>query len=64
MNEITPSKLRPLAEVRGKVENELRSREAEKEFVKRAERLQDLSYENEDNLDVVAESLGMNVGTH
>ena len=61
LSEITPSKLRPLAEVRSKVENELRSREAEKEFVKRAERLQDLSYENEDNLDVVAENLGMKV---
>ncbi len=63
LNEITPSKLRPLAEVRNKVANELRSREAEKEFVKRAERLQDLSYENEDNLDVVAENLGTNVET-
>ena len=63
LSEITPSTLKPLAEVRSRVENELRSSQAEKEFVKRAERLQELSYENEDNLNVAAENLDVSVQT-
>ena len=62
LNEITPSKLKPFEQVRDRVENELRSQLAEKEFVKRAERLQELSYENEDTLSVAAENLDVNIG--
>ncbi len=60
---IMPSELKPFAEVKSQIENELKSQSAEKEFVKRAERLQELSYENEDSLDVVSEDLGVAVHT-
>ena len=63
LSEITPSKLKPFSEVRARVENELRSSEAEKEFIKRAERLQELSYENEDNLTVTADNLDVEIKT-
>ena len=61
LSEITPSKLKPFDEVRSRVSNELRSLAAEKEFIKRAERLQELTYENEDTLSVAAESMGVTV---
>ena len=63
LSEITPSKLKPFADVRNRVENELRSQAAEKEFIRRAERLQELSYESEDTLSVAAESLNKTVQT-
>lgn len=61
LSEITPSKLKPFADVRSRVSNELRSQAAEKEFIKRAERLQELTYENEDTLSVAAENMGISV---
>lgn len=61
LSDITPSKQKPFADVRSRIENELRSQAAEKEFIKRAERLQELSYENEDTLSVAAESLNKTV---
>ena len=62
LEEIAPSKLKPFAEVRTRIENELRSQAAEQEFIKRVERLQELSYEHEDTLSVAAENLDVSVG--
>ena len=62
LEEITPSKLKPFAEVRMRIKNELRSQTAEQEFIKRVEKLQELSYEHEDTLSVAAENLDVSVG--
>ncbi len=61
LDEIKPSQLKPFPQVRNRVKNEWRSQVAEQEFVKRAERLQELSYEHEDSLSAAAEGLGVSV---
>ena len=60
---ITPSKLQPFAEVSNRIKSELRSQAAEEEFIRQAERLQELSYEHEDNLNVAAENMQLQVQT-
>ena len=61
LDDITPSELQPFAEVRSRIESELRSQAAEEEFIRQAEVLQELSYEYEDTLSVASENLQLQI---
>ena len=63
LEDITASKTKPLEQVHAQVENELRADASDKEYIEIAEKLSNLSYVNEDNLDAAADELGMKVQT-
>ena len=63
LEEVTPSKRKPFSEVKSQIENELRAEAAQKEFLELAEQLSNLSYVNEDNLDVAADALELDIKT-
>ncbi|MEM8843706.1 MAG: SurA N-terminal domain-containing protein [Pseudomonadota bacterium] len=63
LDEITEPEQRSFEEARSYIDNSLRGDLAQEEFVKQAELLQELSYENEDSLEVPAEALGVEVQT-
>lgn len=63
LEDITATKTKPLEQVRTQIENELRAEASDKEYVEIAEKLSNLSYVNEDNLDSAADELGMKVQT-
>ncbi|MDW3095137.1 MAG: SurA N-terminal domain-containing protein [Gammaproteobacteria bacterium] len=63
LEDITSPKTKALEQVRTQIENELRADASDKEYIEIAERLSNLSYVNEDNLDSAADELGMKVQT-
>lgn len=63
LEDVTPSKTKPFEQVRTQIENELRADASDKEYIEVAEKLSNLSYVNEDNLDAAADELGMEVKT-
>ncbi|MFW5451438.1 MAG: SurA N-terminal domain-containing protein [Methylophagaceae bacterium] len=60
---IESSEGKSFAEARGDIESSYRYQQAEELFYEQAELLADLSYENPDNLDVVAEDLSLEIKT-
>lgn len=63
LDDITDPKTKPFEQVRSQIENELRADAADKEYIELIEKLSNLSYVNEDNLEVAAEELNMEVQT-
>jgi len=61
LGEIVKPVQRTFDEVKAQINSEMRSQLAQTEFVRRAEMLQELSYEFPDNLDKAAEALELNV---
>ncbi len=63
LEDITASKTKPLEQVSAQIENELRADASDKEYIELTEKLSNLSYVNEDNLQAAADELGMQVQT-
>ncbi len=63
LDDITAPETKPFEQVRSQIENELRADAADKEYIERIEKLSNLTYVNEDNLQVAAEELNMEVQT-
>jgi peptidyl-prolyl cis-trans isomerase D len=63
LDEIKPAQARPLAEVRGEIERELRTQQAQKQFAEAAEQFTNLVYEQADSLQPAAEKLGLKIAT-
>ena len=58
---IKPGTRKPLAAVKGELEQQLRQRKAEERFYELSERLNDLLYEQPDSLNPAAQALGLKV---
>ncbi len=63
LEDITAPKTKSFEQVKSQIENELRAEAATKEFVELQEKLSNLSYVNEDNLEAAADELNMKVQT-
>ena len=63
LEDVTAPKTKPLEQVRAQIENELRADASDKEYIELVEKLSNLSYVNEDNLEAAAEELNMQVQT-
>lgn len=63
LTDIKPGHTKSLAEATPELEKMVRSQEAEQQFYDQAEQLATLAYENPDNLDDVAKTLGLEVKT-
>jgi peptidyl-prolyl cis-trans isomerase D len=63
LEDVTEPKTKPLEQVRAQIENELRADASEKEYIELTEKLSNLSYVSEDNLQVAADELSMKVQT-
>ncbi len=63
LKDVTAPKTKSFQEVRTQIENELRSEASDKEFVELWEQLSNLTYVNEDNLQVAAEELVLQIQT-
>lgn len=60
---IRPASTRPLAEVKGNIEDEIRRNEAGKKFASMVETFSNMVYEQADSLKPVAEKLGLKIET-
>jgi peptidyl-prolyl cis-trans isomerase D len=58
---LTPAKIRPLDEVKGTIDTELRKSKAAQKFAQSADQFQNLVYENADSLAPVAKALDLKV---
>jgi peptidyl-prolyl cis-trans isomerase D len=58
---LTPAKIRPLDEVKGTIETELKKSKAAQKFAQSADQFQNLVYENADSLAPVAKALDLKV---
>jgi peptidyl-prolyl cis-trans isomerase D len=63
LEDITASITKPFEQVSAQIENELRADASDKEYIELTEKLSNLSYVNEDNLQVAADELSMQVQT-
>jgi len=61
VTELTPKKIKSFAEVKDSLVKEYRKNQAETSFYELAARLSELSFENPDNLQTVAETLGLQI---
>ena len=61
LTELLPGKVKPFAEVKPKIEQELRNQKAERLFYEYADRLDKLAYEHQDTLEPAAEDLGQKI---
>ncbi len=63
VTDIKPSATRPLADVKGNIEDEIRRTEAGKKFASMAETFSNMVYEQPDSLKPVADKLGLKIET-
>ena len=63
VTDIRPSTVRPYEAVRGEIEKQYQSQEAVREFAQKAEDFTNMSYEQPDSLDPIAEKFGLKVQT-
>jgi len=63
VTEIKPAQVRPIEEVRGDIERDLRTQQAQKRFAEAAEQFTNLVYEQADSLQPAATKLGIKVQT-
>ena len=63
LEDITAPKTKSLEQVYAQIENELRADASDKEYIELTEKLSNLSYVNEDNLEAAADELNMKVQT-
>tara|TARA_R110002049_G_scaffold252263_1_gene426766 strand:- start:67176 stop:69077 length:1902 start_codon:yes stop_codon:yes gene_type:complete len=63
LDDITPTKTKPFEQVRTQIENELRAEASDKKYRELSEKLSNLSYVNEDNLEIAADELDLKVQT-
>jgi peptidyl-prolyl cis-trans isomerase D len=63
LTEVKPAQARPLVEVRGEIEKDLRTQQAQKRYAEAAEQFTNLVYEQSDSLQPVADKLGLKVIT-
>ena len=63
LTEVKPAQARPLAEVRGEIEKDLRTQQAQKRYAEAAEQFTNLVYEQSDSLQTAADKLGLKVIT-
>jgi len=61
LEDVTASETKPFEQVRAQIENELRADASDKEYIEIQEKLSNLSYVNEDNLESTADELNMKV---
>lgn len=63
LTEIKPAQAKPFEEVRGEIENELRTQQAQKRFAEASEQFTNLVYEQSDSLQPAADKLGLKIAT-
>lgn len=63
LTDIRPAQTKPLAAVRGEIETELRTQQAQKRFAEAADQFTNLVYEQADSLQPAADKLGLKVAT-
>ncbi len=63
VTEIKPAQAKPLAEVRGEIERELRTQQGQKHYAEAADQFTNLVYEQADSLKPAADKLGLKIET-